>query len=141
MTRKEFVEYWVKKLSSDGIKIFPDDFLENTETLPKKIPAKAIIPGPELFGTFEVITTDGEVVAHTGNYYEVKYYVYASLLRKTEIKFPVDKNSIPQIVKSYEQYIDSIINEISIDFKKNYDDTRVSNPVSEILKTLNLTRY
>ncbi|BDQ03033.1 hypothetical protein [Ignavibacterium sp.] len=141
MTKKEFLEFWIKKLTSDGIKIFPDDFLESTEVTSIKIPAKTLIPGSELFGTFEVITTDGEVVAQAENYSEAKYYVYASQLRKSEIKFPVQKNLIPIIVKRYELYIDSIINEISKDFKKKFSDIKETNSVSEILKTINLVRY
>lgn len=141
MTKKEFLEFWIKKLTSDGIKIFPDDFLESTEVTSIKIPAKTLIPGSELFGTFEVITTDGEVVAQAENYSEAKYYVYASQQRKSEIKFPVQKNLIPIIVKRYEQYIDSIISEISKDFKKKFSDIKETNSVSEILKTINLVRY
>lgn len=141
MTKKEFVEYWKNKLISEGIKTFPDDFLDNVETLKKKIPAKTLILGSELFGTFEVITTDGEIVTQAEDYVEAKYYVYASQQRKSEIKFPVDKNLIPLIVKKYEQYIDSIITEVTKDFRKSFQDTKEINPVSEILKTLNLVRY
>ncbi|WP_290664993.1 hypothetical protein [Ignavibacterium sp.] len=141
MTKKDFVEFWVKQLTSGGIKKFPDDFLENSETALKEIPAKTLIPGSELFGTYEVITTDGEVVAHAENYSEAKYYVYASQQRMPEIKFPVDKNAIPRIVKKYEQYIDNIINEISKDFKKKFPDIKETSPVSEILKIINLVRY
>jgi hypothetical protein len=141
LTKKEFVEYWKNKLISEGIKTFPDDFLDNVETLKKKIPAKTLILGSELFGTFEVITTDGEIVTQAEDYVEAKYYVYASQQRKSEIKFPVDKNLIPLIVKKYEQYIDSIITEVTKDFRKSFQDTKEINPVSEILKTLNLVRY
>ena len=135
MTKKEFVEYWKNKLISEGIKTFPDDFLDNVETLKKKIPAKTLILGSELFGTFEVITTDGEIITQAENYIEAKYYVYGSQQRKSEIKFPVDKNLIPLIVKKYEQYIDSIITEVTKDFRKSFQDTKEINPVSEILKT------
>jgi len=141
LTKKEFVEYWKNKLISEGIKTFPDDFLDNVETLKKKIPAKTLILGSELFGTFEVITTDGEIITQAENYIEAKYYVYGSQQRKSEIKFPVDKNLIPLIVKKYEQYIDSIITEVTKDFRKSFQDTKEINPVSEILKTLNLVRY
>jgi len=141
LTKKEFVEYWKNKLISEGIKTFPDDFLDNVETLKKKIPAKTLILGSELFGTFEVITTDGEIITQAEDYVEAKYYVYASQQRKSEIKFPVDKNLIPLIVKKYEQYIDSIITEVTKDFRKSFQDTKEINPVSEILKTLNLVRY
>lgn len=141
MTKKEFVEYWKNKLISEGIKTFPDDFLDNVETLQKKIPAKTLILGSELFGTFEVITTDGEIIIQAEDYVEAKYYVYASQQRKSEIKFPVDKNLIPLIVKKYEQYIDNIIIEITKDFRKSFQDTKEINPVSEILKVLNLVRY
>lgn len=141
MTRKEFVEYWIRKLSDEGIKIFPDDFLENNETILINIPAKTLIPGSELFGTFEVITADGEIVFNAEDYTHAKYYVYSSLQRRSEVKFPKDKKTIPQLVKKYEQYIDSIINEISKDFKKNFSDTKESNPVSDILKAINLIRY
>jgi len=141
LTKKEFVEYWKNKLISEGIKTFPDDFLDNVETLQKKIPAKTLILGSELFGTFEVITTDGEVITQAENYIEAKYYVYASQKRNSEMKFPVDKNHIPLIVKKYEQYIDNIITEVTKDFRKSFQDTKEINPVSEILKALNLVRY
>lgn len=141
MTRKEFAEFWIKKLLSDGIKKFPEDFLENIEIISIKIPGKTLIPGSELFGTFEVITTDGEVVAQAENYVEAKYYVYASQQRKADIKFPADKNLIPKIVKGYEQYIDNIINEISNDYKKKFTEIKDTNLISEILKSINLVRY
>lgn len=141
MAKKDFVDFWIKQLTAAGIKIFPDDFLENFETTLKNIPAKTLIPGSELFGTYEVITTDGEVIAHAENYTEAKYYVYASQQRKSEIKFPIDKSVIPQIVKKYEQYIDNLISEISKDFKKKFPDTKETSPVSEILKIINLVRY
>lgn len=141
MTKKEFVEYWRNKLISEGIKTFPEDFLDNVETLQKKIPAKTLILGSELFGTFEVITTDGEIITQAKDYTEAKYYVYASQQRKSEMKLPVDKNLIPFIVKKYEQYIDNIITEVTKDFKKTFSDTKETNPVAEILKALNLVRY
>lgn len=141
MTKKDFIEFWIKKLLSDGIKKFPDDFLENSDITSIKIPPETLIPGSELFGTFEVITTDGEVIAQAENYAEAKYYIYASQQRKPEIKFPVEKNLIPQIVKRYEQYIDNIISEISSDFKNKFADKKESSPVSEILKSINLVRY
>lgn len=141
MTKKEFVEYWKTKLISEGIKTFPDDFLDNVETLQKIIPAKTLIPGSELFGTFEVITIDGEIITQAKDYTEAKYYVYASQQRKSEMKLPVDRNRIPLIVKKYEQYIDKIITEVTKDFKKSFPDTKETNPVTEILKALNLVRY
>jgi hypothetical protein len=141
LTKKEFVEYWKNKLISEGIKTFPDDFLDNVETLKKKIPAKTLILGSELFGTFEVITTDGEIITQAENYIDAKYYVYASQQRKSEIKFPIDKNLVPLIVKKYEQYIDNIITEVTKDLRKSFPDTKEINPVAEILKTLNLVRY
>lgn len=141
MTKKEFVEYWKNKLLSEGIKTFPDDFLDNVETLQKKIPAKTLILGSKLFGTFEVITIEGEVITQAQDYIEAKYYVYASQQRKSEMKLPVDKNLIPLIVKKYEQYIDKIITEVTKNFMKSFPDTKETNPVSEILKALNLVRY
>lgn len=141
MTRKEFVDFWKSKLLSEGIKIFPDDFLDNAETLEKKIPATTLILGSELFGSYEVITTSGEVVFQAENYIEAKYYVYSSQQRKSEIKIPVDKNIIPLIVKKYEQYIDNIITEVTKELKKSFPNTKEINPVSEILKALNLVRY
>ena len=141
MTNKEFVEYWKNKLISEGIKTFPEDFLDNVETLQKKIPAKTLILGSELFGTFEVITIDGEIITQAKDYTEAKYYVYASQQRKSEMKLPVDKNLIPFIVKKYEQYIDNIITEVTKDFKKTFSDAKETNPVTEILKALKLVRY
>ena len=141
MTKKEFVEYWKNKLISEGIKTFPEDFLDNVETLQKKIPAKTLILGSELFGTFEVITIDGEIITQAKDYTEAKYYVYASQQRKSEMKLPVDKNLIPFIVKKYEQYIDNIITEVTKDFKKTFSDAKETNPVTEILKALKLVRY
>ncbi|WP_337866185.1 hypothetical protein [Ignavibacterium sp.] len=141
MTRKEFVDYWKSKLLSEGIKIFPDDFLDNFATIEKKIPAQTLILGSELFGSYEVITTSGEIIFQTEDFIEAKYYVYSSQQRKSEIKIPVDKNLIPQIVKKYEQYIDNIITEVTKELKKTFPDTKEINPVSEILKALNLVRY
>lgn len=141
MTRKEFAEFWVKKLTAEGIKIFPEDFLDDIPTYTIKIPAKTFIPGSKLFGVYEIITTDGEVISTTENYYEVKYYVYSSLQRRPDLKIPENKNLITEIVKKYERYIDNIVSDISFDFKKKFSDSRESPPISEILKTINLVRY
>lgn len=141
MTKKEFVDFWKSQLLSEGIKIFPDDFLDNAETLEKKIPATILILGSELFGSYEVITTNGEIIFQAEDFMEAKYYVYSSQQRKSQFKFPVDKKIVPLIVKKYEQYIDNIITEVTKDFKKTFPDSKESTPVSEILKALNLVRY
>lgn len=141
MTIKEFVECWKTKIVSEGIKIFPDDFLDNVDTHQKIIPAKTLILGSELFGTFEVITIDGEIITQAEDLIEAKYYVYASQQRKSEMKFPVDKKNISSVVKKYELYIDKIITEITKDFRKSFPDTKETNTISEILKALNLVRY
>lgn len=142
MNDKLFVEYWINKIQSSGIKYFPFDFIDQTRLDIIPIPVKTLVIGQEFFGQYEIIATDGESVYHASNYDEAKFFVYSSKEREGKAYLPKDKIIIKSIVDDYNKYLDELINQINKDYKKNFQDVKNIYAVSnEIFKKLNLIRY
>lgn len=141
MTEKEFEKYWIEKLRGE-IKYFPSDFTAETELEEIFTDRKVLTIGGEFFGSFEIIDTDGKIVANADDYLYAKYLIYASLAKPETIKIPIDKNAAKNAVKYYEKYLDSLINEIHKDFSLKLPDSKNFNKVSNaIFNALNLRRY
>lgn len=141
MTEKEFIAKTVEHYLGKGIKIFPADFVEKTFVEILDIPQKTLILGEELFGSFEIITTDGSQVLLTDDLMKGKFIVYASSNANGLIEFPQEKSKIVDAVEKYENYIDFILIEIQKNFKTAFPDSENSlNVVNEIFKKLNLIR-
>lgn len=141
MTKKEFiaktVEYYLKK----GIKAFPADFVNTTFVEKLDIPAKTLILGEELFGNFEIITTDGNHILLTDDLMKGKFIVYASSSANNLVEIPLEKELIKNVVEEYESYIDLILTEIQNDYKKEFPNSKHNlNIVNEVFKKLNLKR-
>lgn len=141
MDQKSFTESWIKKLKSQGIPIFPDDYLTGVDFTTINIPKKTLMIGKEFFGKFEVITTEGESVLQADSYDEARYMVYSSRDRSGNIKLPKDKSKILTVLKNYEYYLDKLITEITLDAKKSFPEKKDFTPVNTILQSLNLIRY
>lgn len=142
MIEKEFISKWTASLSEKGIKTFPEDFWENNAAEEITLPGKILVIGGELFGNYEVLTADGTAVLQVESQYKAKYIVYSSRKKNTSVKIPVNSEDIKFAVAKYENYLDSIIKEIEVDYKKSFPGEKRSNDLTnEIFRILNLNRY
>lgn len=142
MNEKLFIESWLNKIQSSGIKQFPLHFIDLPLLHDISIPKKTLVIGQEFFGAYEIITTDGEFVYHAANYDEAKFIVYSSKERNGITYLPKDKSKIKTLVDSYNNYLDDLLNQIKKDYKKSFQDGKNVHLVSnEIFQKLNLIRY
>ncbi len=142
MTEKEFISEWIKKISKEQTKKFPEDFANFKDYNEIELPGKTLVIGQQFFGSFEVITVNGSLVLHAESHDKAKYIVYANKEKPATIKIPSDENEIKKAVSQYEKYIDSIIKQIETDYKKKFPGIKNSaGVVNEIFRVLNFTRY
>ena len=142
MNGKIFIENWLNKILSSGIKEFPLHFINESQLDTISIPIKTLVIGQEFFGAHEIITTDGEAVFQASSYDEAKFIVYSSKPRNGKTYIPKDKSVTKSLVDSYNNYLDDLLNQIKKDYKKNYPDGKNVHAVSnEIFQKLNLIRY
>ena len=141
MNLTEFENKWVQKISDELLKSFPNDFInDETEMLP--LPGKSLLKGTELFGSHEIIDTDGETLLRTDNIDKVKYILYANRKNPTQIKLPQTEQSLNSAVKNYEKHLDEILKIIVRDFKTEFPTSQKFTSVSnKIFQLLNLHRY
>ena len=142
MTEKEFISNWTKQLTEVGIKNFPQDFdsIKNYDEL--TLHGKALVIGQEFFGSFEILNIDGTLVYQAQNHLSAKFIIYSNRLKPTKIIIPKDNKIMRDLVTKYENYIDSLIRQIELDYKKNFSDTKNSSTViNNIFRNLNLIRY
>ena len=142
MNERLFIENCLSKILSAGIKQFPIHFIDEFQLDIISIPKKTLVIGQEFFGSYEIITTDGESVYHSSNYDEAKFIVYSSKERNGKTYIPKDKSKIKSLVDSYNNYLDDILNQIKKDYKKNFPDGKNINAISnDIFQKLNFIRY
>ena len=139
---REFINFWVSKLASDGIKNFPSDFIIGNDKIKEfRLPGKTLIIGEEFFGKYEILTTDGNSVLHAENYFQAKSLIYSNRTTPEIVILPSDEANLKKAVQAYELYLDSIIKEIENNYKKSLpEDGNSKNVVNEIFKQLNLVR-
>ncbi len=140
MNEKDFINKWIEKIES-SFQIFPNDYVTNIEIENYEMPGKPIALGSELFGQFEIVDLEGNLVLQTGDYNFIKYVLYANRLKPEAIPKPTIDSEISRIVKEYETQLDSIVKEIKNELAKllpTSDFLRVSN---QIFNALNLQRY
>lgn len=141
MTEKEFISQEINRIKKDGIKIFPADLINNFETTKLETPGKTLFMGNNIFGQYEIITSDGSPVFQVDNLSKAKYIVYSSFIPGNKIPIPSDKNDIKIIVENYEKYLDSLLIKIREDFVKEFSLSQNKLSVSnEIFRKLNLVR-
>jgi hypothetical protein len=142
MNEREFINFWVSKLASNGIKKFPSDFVTlNENVIEFRLPGKTLLIGEEFFGKYEILTTDGSSVLHAENYFQAKGLIYSNRTTPGIVFLPADDVYLKKAVQSYELYLDSIIKEIENNYKKSLpEDGNSKNVVNEIFKQLNLVR-
>jgi len=141
MNDKEFVQYMVEKLKT-GLKSFPADFPEEGETKETLLPGKNILLGSELFGSFEIIDSQGNLVATADDYYEAKFLLYSNRTMPPLVNVPISENVREKSVKNYEKYLDRLVKEIMDEYdlkvENGKDRMRISNSV---FNQMNLRRY
>ena len=142
MTEKEFISRYINNHTEINSKIFPDDFTNLTKTEKLEIPDKPLVLGSELFGSIEILTTEGTPVLQAESIHKAKYILYANLNRSGNIIIPKKENEIKTAVENYEKHLDWILLDIEEELKKNLPESRNLHSVTnEIFLKLNLVRY
>ena len=138
----EFENNWIIKLEKGNLKSFPDDFLGDEKVEKFDLPKTSLIKSPELFGSFEVLDSNGNPILQSDNLDKIKYILYANRKKPARINIPTDDTEITRLVKQYEKYLDNIVKDIENDFHNYFSSSKnfliVSN---KIFSTLNLYRY
>lgn len=139
---KEFISSWIRKLTSEKIKIFPDDFLNTNLTETVNFPSQRLIIGKQFFGEYELITAEGMEFIRTENLEKAKYFLYANRTLPKKILIPIELKDIQEMIISYEKYIDSmIIRRIDDDFKRCFPKSKNSAEIiNKIMNHINLIR-
>ncbi len=141
MDEREFISYWTQKLSSDKIKIFPDDFGINGETTTHHLNANSLLIGQEFFGEYELIDVSGVEVLRADSYEKAKYFVYANRLKPNFVNVPKEESKLKEMVLSYESYLDSIIRKIEFDYQNKFPASKnFPEVLNKIFTHLNLVR-
>lgn len=142
MTEKEFISRYINKHAEINSKNFPDDFTNLTETEELAIPDKTLVLGSELFGSVEILTTEGEPVLQAETIHKAKYILYANSKRRGKIIIPQKDDDIKAAVENYEKHLDWILLNIEEELKKDLPESRNLHSVTnEIFLKLNLVRY
>jgi hypothetical protein len=136
------VANWTKKISDEGIKSFPDDFIAIPATLEISLPGKALVIGGSFFGSIEILTTDGNLFLHADSHIKAKYIIYSNRNRPPKITLPEKESEIKTVVEKYESYIDQLIKQVELDYKKTFPGNKDSAQIiNNIFKLLNLIRH
>jgi hypothetical protein len=142
LNEKLFIDIWIKKCLSEGIKNFPIDFIDESELERKTAPAKTLIIGQEFFGAYEIITTEGESVYQAKSYDEAKFIAYSARNRSGFFYLPKDSSQLKPTLKQYDEYLDSLLAKMLTDYKKTFSvEINFHSLSNEIFRILNLIRY
>lgn len=142
MTTSEFENKWFQKIKEEILKEFPQEFIENSDIEGFKLPGKPLMKGSELFGSYEVIDTDGNPIVTCDSLEKMKYILYANRKHPLEISVPVDDKLIFSAIKGFEKHLDDIIKLLKEDFRTNFPDSDKFISVSnKIFQLLNLRRF
>jgi hypothetical protein len=141
VTEKDFITTLVKELRAKGIKKFPDDFCDLSDSMVISSPGQNMVLGNNILGYYEVTTTDGDPVFNLESLNKAKFIVYSSRNMTGEIIIPNSETEINNAVRKYEVYLDEILNSIKEEYKKFNPDSRNTGTISStIFMKLNLTR-
>ena len=142
MIISEFENKWVRKIKDELLKSFPEEFLESDSFETLNLPGKPLLKGSELFGSYEIIDTDGNPFISLDSSSKMKYILYSNFSKPSSIRIPSEISEIKNSVKMYEKYLDEILKMIINDFRAEFptSDKQVS-ASSKIFKMLNLYRY
>jgi hypothetical protein len=142
LTEKEFISLCIKEIREEGIKSFPSDFIsDDNNSYVLHTGGKTLLIGNEMFGSYEIITTDGSPVLVTDNYDTAKYVIYSSRERTEKINIPADSADVHESVLEYEEHLKSIVQKISSRYKKEFPAGNTPEIINEIFRKLNLVIY
>jgi hypothetical protein len=138
----EFENKWIQKINNELLKEFPDDFIEGMDYNILSLPGKPLVKGSELFGTYEIIDTDGESIHSSDNPNKVKYILYSNKNYPKEIKLVSSEEELNNVVNEYEIHIDGVIKQLKDDFKSQFPNSaKAELTTNKIFRILNLHRY
>ncbi|WKZ69065.1 MAG: hypothetical protein QY331_13980 [Melioribacteraceae bacterium] len=141
MKEKEFAKEWVTN-NKGKINSFPDDFLSSGKTEKIILPQKVLVLGSELFGTYEILDEHGNEELKVDDIYKAKFILYSNRTKPKYINCPIDVNEIKSVVKSYEKYLDELLEQIKKEFKSTFPDSKSFPEISNyIFNSLNLKRH
>ena len=142
MKLSEFEDSLIKKISSEYLQPFPDHFIEGRVSVILELPQKPLMKGSELFGNYEIIDIDGNIVLTTDNLDKVKYILYSNRNFPTSVKIPKEDNELKLNVKEYERHLDEVIKMVQEDFIKHFaDPSKFTSTINKIFQRLKLQRH
>jgi len=142
MNEKEFAAGWIARLSDGELKAFPGDFIKTENVREFELPAKSVVIGNEFFGSYEIITTDGQSIIHADSYLLAKYYVYSNRNKDRKISIPNEEKEINNTVLAYEEYLDGIIKKIEKSYSAEFPESKFADAViNDVFRALNINRY
>lgn len=141
MTEQQFIKKWIEKIEADPLIKFPNDYIKDIKTENFKLPGKSFSITSELFGQYELMDIDENIVIQSEDYYLVKFLLYANRTKPNSVSMPTVSDELKAVVRKYEKRIDSIIKEVIENTKivlPNSDPLKLSN---QIFNLITLKRY
>ena len=137
-TERDFITLWYGKLLK-SIKMFPGDFASGFETREVILADRRITLGPEFFGTYQLVNSNGESALTADSIFEAKYYIYASISTSAPFKMPLNAADIEKVIRLYEKYFMELIGKIAKDHMIHFPSSERSQSVAvDILQRLKL---
>lgn len=141
MREKEFGISWVAQ-NRAIIKNFPEEFLEVKDVQEIKLPEDVLVMGPEMFGEFEILDSEGNPVLKAESFTKAKYILYSNRHKPKSIKIPINEEIVKETVKRYEKYLDELLTQIKEEFEDTFPNSKQLYEVTNyIFASLNLKRY
>ncbi len=138
MTENEFISIWTEKIRDERLKDFPADFLKEEKVARIKMPGRAMMMGAELFGSVELVDTDGDVHFMCESSEKAKYILYANRNHPLYTEIPENEEDLATVLKRYENFLDSLLNDVKNEFLKSFKAAgkfaQVSNSIFRNLK-------
>jgi hypothetical protein len=142
MTVREFEKIWEDRILNDYLKNFPDEYINKEDCRELTMPGKTLTMGSELFGSHEVVDSEGVAHFTVENYLEAKFIIYSNRILPSTVRVPVNEEKMNEAIKEYENFLDTVLKRIESDFKNEFPESKESLAVTNrIFSNLNLQRY
>ena len=138
----DFVTNWSNEISSNILIDFPGRFIEGKKSDILNLPGKPLLKGSQLFGTYEVIDIEGELVHSSNDPNEIKYILYSNRNYPKEIKILTSSDELETAVAEYEIHLDNILMLLKDDFKSHFPNSiNAEEVINKVFRILNLQRF